>query len=93
MTTETKLRTKNITGKLALKGGDKNWVLKERDEEGLGETQMKLLRRLLRITKLDVKKESIFQGPSGCAETCSVNKTVPTKVATTITQNEHKQEN
>lgn len=43
MTTETKLRTKNITGKLALKGGDKNWVLKERDEEGLEETQMKLL--------------------------------------------------
>lgn len=77
----------NITDKLALKDGDEHWVLKKRDEERREVSEMKLLRRLLRITKLDVKKESICQGHSGCAEHCSVNKTVTTKVATTITQN------
>jgi hypothetical protein len=49
----------NITDKLALKDGDEHWVLKKRDEERREVSEMKLLRRLLRITKLDVKKESI----------------------------------
>jgi len=59
MTKETKLKMQIITDKLALKGGYEHWVLKERDEQRLEVLQMKILRRLLRITELDVKKESI----------------------------------
>jgi hypothetical protein len=61
MTEETKLRIHNITAKAALKFGSEDWVLKKkRDEKRLEIAQMKCLRHLLEITKLDkVKNQSI----------------------------------
>jgi hypothetical protein len=53
MTTETKLRRHNITAKAALKFGSEAWVLKKRDEQRLEAAQMKFVRHLLGITKLD----------------------------------------
>jgi hypothetical protein len=53
MTTETKLRLHNITDEVALKFVSEVWVLKNRDEHRLEAAQMKLLRHLLGITKLD----------------------------------------
>jgi hypothetical protein len=52
-TKETKLRIHNITAKAALKFGSEAWVLMKRDEQRLEAEQMKFLRYLLRITKLD----------------------------------------
>jgi hypothetical protein len=53
MTKEAKLRIHNITAKAALKFGGEAWVLKKRDEQGLEAAQMKFLRHLLGIAKLD----------------------------------------
>jgi hypothetical protein len=53
MTKETKLRIHNITAKAALKFGSEDWVLKKRDEQRLKASQMKFIRHLLGITKLD----------------------------------------
>jgi predicted SPOUT superfamily RNA methylase MTH1 len=53
MNKETKLRIHNITAKAALKFGSEAWVLKKREEERLEAAQMKFLRHLLGITKLD----------------------------------------
>jgi len=53
MTKETKLRVHNMTAKAALKFGSEVWVLKKRDEQRLEAGQMKFLRHLLGITKLD----------------------------------------
>ena len=50
---ETKLRIHDITAKAALKFGSEVWVLKKREEKRLEATQMKFLRHLLGITKLD----------------------------------------
>ena len=50
---ETKLRIYNITAKAALKFGSEAWVLKKRKEQRLEVAQMKFLRHLLGITKLD----------------------------------------
>ena len=47
-----KLRIHNITAKAALKFGSEAWVLKKREEQRLEAAQMKFLRHLLRITKL-----------------------------------------
>ena len=59
MTKETKLRIHNIT-EAALKFGNEVCVLKKRDEQRLEAAQMKFLRHLLGITKLDkVKNQSI----------------------------------
>ena len=55
MDKETKLRIHNITAKAALKFRSEAWVLKKREEERL-EAQMKFLRHLLGITKLDKEK-------------------------------------
>jgi len=52
MNKETKLRIRNITAKAALKFESEAWVLKKR-EERLQAAQMKFLRHLLGITKLD----------------------------------------
>ena len=57
---ETKLRIHNITAKAALKFGSEAWVLKKRGEQRLEAAQMKILRHLLRITKLDKKKGSMY---------------------------------
>jgi hypothetical protein len=45
-----------MTAKAALKFGRKIWVLKTRDEQRLEAAQMKFLRPLLGITKLDKEK-------------------------------------
>ena len=56
MNKETKLRIHNITAKAALKFGSEAWVLKTREEKRLEAAQMKCLRHLLGITKLDIEK-------------------------------------
>jgi hypothetical protein len=56
MNKETKLRIHNITAKAVLKFGSEFWVLKKREEQGLEAAQMKFLRHLLGITKLDKEK-------------------------------------
>ena len=53
MNKKTKLRIHNITAKTALKFGSEAWVLKKREEQCLEAAQMKFLRHLLGITKLD----------------------------------------
>ena len=56
MNKETKLRIHNITAKAALKFGSETWVLKKREEQRLEAAQMKFLRHLLGITKVDKEK-------------------------------------
>ena len=56
---ETKKRIHNITAKAALKFGSEAWVLKKR-EERLEAAQMKFLRHLLGITKLDKEKKPMY---------------------------------
>ena len=56
MNKETKLRIPNITAKAALKFGSEAWVLRKREEQRLEAVQMKILRHLLGITKLDKEK-------------------------------------
>jgi hypothetical protein len=53
---DTKLRIHNITAKAAVKLGIEAWVLKKREEQRLEATQVKFLRHLLGITKLDKEK-------------------------------------
>ena len=60
MNKETKLRIHNITAKEALKFGSEAWVLKKRGEQRLEAAQMKFLRHLLGITKLDKDKNQCF---------------------------------
>jgi hypothetical protein len=47
------LRIQNITAKAVLKFGSEAWALKKREEQRLEATQIKFLRLLLGITKLD----------------------------------------
>ena len=56
MNKETKLRIHNITAKAALKFGSEAWVLKKSEEQRLEAAQMKFLKHLLGITKLDQEK-------------------------------------
>ena len=49
-----------ITAKAALKFGSEAWVLKKREEQRLEAAQMKFLRHLLGITKLDKEKHIKF---------------------------------
>ena len=56
MNKETKLRIHNTTAKAALKFGIEAWVLKKREEQRLEVAQIKFLRHLLGITKLDKEK-------------------------------------
>jgi len=51
----------NITAKAALKIGSEAWVLKRREEQRLGAAQMKFLRHLLGITKLDKEKNQCIR--------------------------------
>ena len=68
-----------ITAKAALKFGSEAWVLKEREEQRLEGAQMKFLRHLLGITKLDKKKESVYQGKTWGTEHNKGNKMVTTR--------------
>ena len=54
-TRKKKLRFHNITAKAALKFGSEAWVPKKREEQHLEAAQMKFLRHLPGITKLDKK--------------------------------------
>jgi len=49
----TKLRIHNITAKAALKIGSEAWVLKKREKQRFEAAQMKFMRHLLGIMKLD----------------------------------------
>jgi len=48
-----------------LKFGSEAWVLKKREEQRLEEAQMKLLRHLFGITKLDKEKNQCIRGKTG----------------------------
>ena len=61
MNKETKLRIHNITAKAALKFGGEAWVLKKREEQRLEAAQMKFLKQLLGITKLDKEKNQCIR--------------------------------
>ena len=66
MSKETKLRIHNITAKAALKFGSEAWVLKKkREEQRLEAAQMKFLRHLLGITKLDKEKNQCIRQKTG----------------------------
>jgi hypothetical protein len=65
MTKETRLRIHNITAKAALKFGSEAWVLKKRDEQRLEAAQMKFLRHLLGITKLDKERNQSLREKLG----------------------------
>jgi hypothetical protein len=91
MNKETKLRIQNITAKAALKFGSEAWVLKKREEQRLEAAQMKFLRHL-GITKLDKEKNQCIRGKNRSREFSIGNKTVPGKVATTHTEDGHKQD-
>ena len=60
-TKETKLRIHNITAKAALQFGSEAWVLKKGEEQRLEAAQMKFLRHLLGITKLDKEKNQCIR--------------------------------
>jgi len=62
---ETKLRIYNITAKATLKFGSEVWVLKKREEKRLEAEQMKVLRHLLGITKLDTEKNQCIRQKTG----------------------------
>ena len=56
MNRETKLRIYSTASTAAFKFGSDAWVLKKREEQRLEAAQMKFLRHLLGITKLDKEK-------------------------------------
>ena len=65
MNKETKLGIHNITAKAALKFGSEAWVLKKREEQRLEAAQMKFLRHLHGITKLDKEKHQCIREKTG----------------------------
>ena len=90
MDKETKLRIHNITAKAALKFVSEFWVLKKREEQRLEAAQMKFLRHLLGITKLDKEKNRCIREKNRSTEYSKGNKTIPAKVAATRTEDGHK---
>ena len=54
-----------ITAKAALKFGSEVWVLRKRDIQRLEAAQMKFLRHLLGITKLDKEKNTSIRKKLG----------------------------
>ena len=93
MNKETKLRIHNITAKTVLKFGSEAWVLKKRDEQRLEAAQIKFLRHLLGITNLDKKRINVLskKKKKGNTEHSKGNKTELEKVATTCTEDGHRQ--
>ena len=65
MNKETKLRIQNITAKAALKFGSEAWVLKKGEKQRLEAAQMKFLRHLRGITKLDKEKNQRIREKPG----------------------------
>ena len=74
-----------------MKFGSEAWVLKKREEQRLEAAQMKFLRHLLGIKKLDKEKHQCIRQKNGSTEHSKGNETVPEKVATTRTEDGHKQ--
>ena len=74
-----------------MKFGSEAWVLKKREEQRLEAAQLTFLRHLLGITKLDKQKNQRIREKSRSKEHSKGNKTVPRKVATTRTEDGHKQ--
>ena len=62
-----------------MKFGSEAWLLKKREEQRLEAAQMKVLRHLLRITKLDKEKNQCIRQKKGSTEHSKGNKTVPEK--------------
>jgi len=60
-----------------LKFGNEVWVLKKIEEQRLEAAQMKFLRHLLGITKLDKEKYQCVGQKNGSTEHSKGNKTVP----------------
>ena len=54
-----------LKAKAALKFGSEAWVLKKREEQHLEAAQIKFLRHLLGITKLDKEKNQCIRGKTG----------------------------
>ena len=54
---------------IALKFGSEAWVLKKREEQRLEAAQMKFLRHLLGITKLDKEKDQRIRQKTGAENT------------------------
>ena len=73
-----------------MKFGSEAWVLKKREQQRLEVAQMKFLRHLLGITKLDKEKNQCIRQKNGSTDH-KENKTVAEKVATTCTEDGHKQ--
>ena len=69
MNKETKLRIHNITAKAALKFGSEAWALKTREEQRLEAAQVKFLRHLLGVTKLDIEKNQSLVKKKGAQNT------------------------
>ena len=65
MNKETKLSIHNLTVKAALKFVSEPWVLKKREEQRLEAAQMKFLKHLLGITKLDKEKNQCIREKTG----------------------------
>ena len=79
-----------MTAKAALKFGSEVWVLKKRDEQRLEAAQMKFLRHLLGITKLDKEKNISIRKKNWGTEHSTGNRTVPAKMVTTCTEDRQK---
>ena len=75
-----------------MKFGSEAWVLKKREEQRLEAAQIKFLRHLLGITKLDKGKTNVLGKKNRSREYSKGNKRVPGKVATTHTEDGHKQD-
>ena len=91
MNKETKLRIHNITAKAALKFGSEVWVLKKREEQRLEAAQIKFLRHLLGITKLDKEKNQCTKQKTGAQNIVKEIKQYQKQVATTCTEDGHNQ--
>ena len=72
--------------------GSEAWLLKKREEKHLEAAQMKFLRHLLGITKLDKEKNQCIRDKNRSGEYSKGNKTVQGKVATTRTEDGHIQD-
>jgi hypothetical protein len=58
MTTDTKLRLRNITSKANLFYGSENWIINTRDAPKLEAAQMRFLRPLIGLTRLGRQRNS-----------------------------------
>jgi len=84
------IKVRNITAQAALKFGSEAWVLRKREEQRLEAPQMKFLRHLLGITKLDKEQNQCIWEKTGARNIVKEIKTVPEKVVTTRTEDGHK---